>query len=553
MKDLNFFTENYTDVIKVLNPLNKKQPLFDGIFRWNDKYWEEVTPLNYEAFCLNIFERNDVNKESEQRRIIKQLIASISVNETNKDSEYLFCMKDGVVDIREIYKLKEQNTDIDLSICKNKWLFSHDKYKKNYITMFSNVTYIFQKKRKLEFFIDLLQKDLLRANEVTGWLLDFMSSLLVHDNKCQQFVEFFGKKRTGKTTIVNFLTSIMGSYANQLPEGLLTNKQSDSAKELFLKRNYRLLTYSEPNDKPIKSALLKRITGNSAINENDINFHIKSKIIIDSNFLLKTDNTNDEAFKERRVIIPFCNPLTEDQRDLDLEQKLITFKDDVFSEMIDRVFHYANVKVSKTSVSKEIEAREKLLQNPINDFYNTCCIKTNADIDIESKHLHHFFDVYYSQRFIEFLKIDGKCLFEEEDIKKAINMKQNKFNGEILSIHKNTVRTNNCLILKHLDVKLEKQYWGDDLEMLRNNDVVIGFENVKHELIIAEGRIRTFDKPIDLVKKLHDEITQNNDNSRFREYMNLKMMMDWMNNGNKTQDNKNPREINFDGFKFSIE
>lgn len=527
-------------MIKVLNPLNMKQPLYDGLFRWNDKFWEEVKPQIYEAFCLNIFEQNDVIKESEQRQIIKKHLASISVNETNKDSEYLFCIQEGVVDIREIYKLKEQNKDYDLSICKNQWLFSHDKYKKNYITMFSDVAYISQKERKLEFFIDLLYKDLLRPEEVTEWLLDFMSSLLIYDNKCQQFVEFFGKKRTGKTTIVNFLTSIMGSYANQLPEGLLINKQSDSTKALFNKRNYRLLTYSEPNDKPIKSALLKRITGNSAINVNNLNFHIMSKIIIDSNFLLKTDNTNDEAFRERRVTILFSNSLTEDQRDLELEQKLMNYKNDVFSEMVDRVFNYATVRVSKPSVSREIEEKEKLLQNPINDFYSSCCIKTNTDSCIDSKELLNFFDVYYSQRFIELLKIDGKCLFEDEDIKKAINMRQNKFNQEITSLHKDTTRTNNCFILKHLDIKLEKRYWGDELEFLRNNDIVTGLENVKHELNIAKGKIKTFSYPINHASKLHDEINHDINGYKFsitkvdNPNFNLVCLLSLINDANKS-------------------
>jgi hypothetical protein len=69
-----------------------------------------------------------------------------------------------------------------------------------------------------------------------------------------------------------------------------------------------------------------------------------------------------------------------------------------------------------------------------------------------------------------------------------------------------TANKGNILYLKGLDVKLEKRYWGDDLEYMRNNDTIIGLEAVKYELDMARGKIATANKPIQLAKQLASNI-----------------------------------------------
>jgi phage/plasmid-associated DNA primase len=249
MNYLQIINEKYGEIIKVINPLNQKQPLFDGILHFNGKYWEEVRPAIFEAYCIRMFERNNIFKENEQKRKIKQMLAGVTVEDTDISADYLFCIRDGVVDIRKIWELKTQNLKCDLENYKNEWLFPHDKFKQNYLTMYSDVEYIAGNKRDLRFFENLLRMDFLKEDEVLEWFFDYISGLLIYDNKCQQFLEFFGKKRTGKTTIVNFLIEIMGSYAGLLPEGILTDRQSDFSTALYQRQKKRLLCYSEPNNK----------------------------------------------------------------------------------------------------------------------------------------------------------------------------------------------------------------------------------------------------------------------------------------------------------------
>jgi len=97
-------------------------------------------------------------------------------------------------------------------------------------------------------------------------------------------------------------------------------------------------------------------------------------------------------------------------------------------------------------------------------------------------------------------------------------------------IHKNFVRTNNRVIFKNLDIKLEKKYWGDNLEILRNNEVVTSYENVMKELNLAKGKIDTFTHPIEHLKQLSNEVTQesmasNSSEEQKRANENLMMMI----------------------------
>jgi phage/plasmid-associated DNA primase len=73
-------------------------------------------------------------------------------------------------------------------------------------------------------------------------------------------------------------------------------------------KDKRLLVHSEGSSKKtINTQTLKRITGNSSIklDSTKTEFVIRGKIIEDTNYLPYLDNTEDEAFNDRLVVIPF--------------------------------------------------------------------------------------------------------------------------------------------------------------------------------------------------------------------------------------------------------
>jgi len=540
--------EDYPDIIKVNDPLNRKQKLFDGLYIWNNKYWEIINPLKIEAYCINKLVENCIEKEIEQKRYIKIFLSEISIEETDKNTEYLFCIKDGIVDIKTLLELKNNN---ELQTCKELWLKPHNDYKDYFITMYSDVSYISPSERDLSLIKDVLNSHLLSANEMLDYFLNFISSFLVNDNRKRQFFEFYGKRGTCKTTIVNLIVSVLGSYATVLPEGLLSDKQSNFSKDLFLQRKRHVFVYSETGNKCIKTSLLKRITGKSLLEINGIKFIIKSKIIIDSNFLMKSDNNDDEAFIERRVIIPFVNIIPEGERISDFDEELIVYKNDLFSEGIDRISNYFYNKILKPSVSLQIENKEKLLNDPVKYFYETCCNPTNTSRNIDSQQLYKFFIGYFHSCFIEMLKINGIDVFDESDIKNTLNISQNIFNKEVTYLHKNTSRTNNRLLLNNLELKFEKKYWGDNLEILRKNDITEGMEKILNDIKTAKGKIITFDMPFDYVDQLKSEINEETGTNIFRnknviDYLICVNMKKYLENQNekivKIENKKNTRK-----------
>ena len=525
-----FVSEKYPEIVKVINPLNQKQKLFDDIYVWNSKYWKKIDPLTIETFCFEKLIENEIDKESVQKHLIKQFLSEILIEDTDIDSEYLFCIEDGVVDITTILKLKSENRE--LHTCKELWLRPHEEYKDNFITMYSDLNYIAPNDRDLSFIKEMLSSQLLRADEMYDYFFDFLSSLLINDNRKRQFFEFWGKKATGKTTIVSLIVSLLGSYASVLPEGMLTDKQSDFSSDLYDKRKKILLVYSETGNKRVRTSLLKRITGKAFLEAKGISFIVKSKIIIDSNFILKPDNVFDDAFEERRVIIPFVNTIPEDKRVPNYDEKLIVKKNDLFSEMIDRIPNYFNSDIIKPSVSKEIEEKEKRFNNPVKYFYESCCSPTNVSCDINSKDLYSFFSEYFHYVFTEMLKIDEIEIFEENEIKNVLNISQNIFNKDIIYLHKKFSRTNDRIILKNLELKFEKKYWGNSLEVLRNNSTNEELENILREIKNAKGKCLTFDMPLQHIKKLNAEIKEETVKSCLNDGIYMLLMADYLNNTN---------------------
>jgi hypothetical protein len=67
---LNALHAKYPDIIKVIDITNKKQSLFDDIYHWNGKYWEELESMIFENSCLEILKDLGVEKDTKQQKIM---------------------------------------------------------------------------------------------------------------------------------------------------------------------------------------------------------------------------------------------------------------------------------------------------------------------------------------------------------------------------------------------------------------------------------------------------------------------------------------------------
>jgi len=59
------------DVIKVIDKMNKKQGIFDGIYEFNGKYWEAVTALKFESQCNRVLNEAGITKKSDKEQIVR--------------------------------------------------------------------------------------------------------------------------------------------------------------------------------------------------------------------------------------------------------------------------------------------------------------------------------------------------------------------------------------------------------------------------------------------------------------------------------------------------
>jgi len=59
------------DVIKVIDKMNKKQGIFDGIYEFNGKYWEAVPALKFESQCNRVLNESGITKKSDKEQIVR--------------------------------------------------------------------------------------------------------------------------------------------------------------------------------------------------------------------------------------------------------------------------------------------------------------------------------------------------------------------------------------------------------------------------------------------------------------------------------------------------
>jgi hypothetical protein len=174
--------------------------------------------------------------------------------------------------------------------------------------------------------------------------------------------------------------------------------------------------------------------------------------------------------------------------------------------MVDRVDRYHTAKALKPEVSGLVMAKNDMLRQAVKGFYETFCERTETKSRIETSLLYHFFVKVFPKVFHEQLTIDGKFLFNEHDFEESTKITQTLFNKEITHLHGDFGRQDNVMVLNGLILKVEKPYWGDQLEFLRNSDVIKQMEATLKEKNHALGMVETFNEPFKQGEQLQNEI-----------------------------------------------
>ena len=167
--------------------------------------------------------------------------------------------------------------------------------------------------------------------EQIDYLQRILGSLLFGDARDECFFVFFGPTRSGKGTLISTIESLMENYSIVMrAETIAVQKNPNGSAangDLARLRGARAILVNENNQSmPIDSALLKQMTGGDTIvgrklYQEEIQFRLEGKIIINTNYLPNIDDTTIFASDRMRVVM-FKHHLAEEERDPMLKSAL---------------------------------------------------------------------------------------------------------------------------------------------------------------------------------------------------------------------------------------
>jgi hypothetical protein len=268
------------------------------------------------------------------------------------------------------------------------------------------------------------------------WIFRFLGRLLLGKNTKKEFVIFIGEKDSGKTTFVNLLKDILGSYADQLKDADIIKPMvsNDVARSFYTSKDKRLLVYSEGSkSQKLNTQTLKRITGDSSLTVKDISFTINGKIIEDSNYIPFPDNIDDQAFNDRLVIIPFMKNEGRAQSEVNrIISSLFEGQADIFAFMVSEATNgIEDEKRDTPPCSVFIKHMLGIVRDPVQAFYNEICIKSHEDAVVPAKTLHK---AYHEWMHIRKAEIYRKYPYLRSELHFEIHS-DTAFNRRIQEIH----------------------------------------------------------------------------------------------------------------------
>lgn len=185
--------------------------------------------------------------------------------------------------------------------------------------------------------------------ELIRYLSEAFGYAATGETREQCFFVFYGDGANGKSTVLNQIRHVLGSYAKHTPTETLIAKSGGSASnDLARLAGSRFVTAQEANaDQKIADALLKQITGDEPITarflfKEFISFRPTFKLFLATNQLPQV-NGSDPAMWRRIRTIPFTRVFTPEEQDRELAGKLATEEKGILAWIVrGAVSWYAN-------------------------------------------------------------------------------------------------------------------------------------------------------------------------------------------------------------------
>lgn len=193
-----------------------------------------------------------------------------------------------------------------------------------------------------------------------------------------------GLGKTGKSTWLNLMETVVGKdLASHEPFHTMSNQQS-KAKYVGKRINISRDNSNKPMkfEDSFKSLISCEETTGRNLYENSKDFLPTLKFIFASNCDLNFAHPDDAVY-DRLVILPFTRAIPDEQKDPELEEKLIAEKDVIFSMAVDtlKAFVESRYDFCMSQEAEEMIAHKRMELHSVEEFLQeSCVLDTNGSI-----------------------------------------------------------------------------------------------------------------------------------------------------------------------------
>lgn len=395
-------TTDFFDKIKIndyrYNRDSKKWMIYDTIFGiWTEEKAETFLEIEMRVFyqiysdyvISNCLSGIKIKEMSSYHKSLKYNMHNLS---TVNGRRYI------INDYKTLCACNYSDFDKDNNLlnCKNGTLnlstFEFKKHDpKDMITKSMNVVYDKNAKslRWTDFIQDILTNpnsdDNAKKQENVKYLQKLLGYILTGKTIKEQMYVFFGSStRNGKSTLVETIKYLMGTYAMTAQPDLISKKTIDSrapSEDIARLKGARVVFMSEPAKGQIMNcAFVKQIVGGDTItarklNESSFEFIPTFKLIMNTNHLPEVyDNTIFSG--DKMVIIPFRRHFSEEERDTTLKEQLKSDENlsAILNWMIEGLKMFYKEDLKLTDDLKEAIQQFEDESNKIKQFMDDCLI-----------------------------------------------------------------------------------------------------------------------------------------------------------------------------------
>mgnify|MGYP004512427373 CR=1 FL=1 len=395
-------TTDFFDRIKIndyrYNRDSKKWMIYDNVLGiWTEEKAETFLELEMRVFfqiysdyviksCLSGIKKKEMNDFQKSLKYNMQNLSTVNGRRYIINDYKTLCS----------CNYNDFDNNINLLNCKNGTLNlktlefkKHDP--KDMLTKSMNVIYDKNVKslRWTAFIQDIMtdpnNNDDAKMRENVRYLQKLLGYILTGKTVKEQMYIFYGMStRNGKSTLVETIKYLMGSYAMTAQPDLISKKTIDSrapSEDIARLKGARVVFMSEPIKGQIMNcAMVKQFVGGDTItarklNESSFEFIPTFKLIMNTNHLPEVyDNTIFSG--DKMVIIPFRRHFSEEERDLTLKEQLRSEENlsAIFNWMIAGLKMFYKEDLKLTGDLKEAIQQFENDSNKIKQFIDDCLI-----------------------------------------------------------------------------------------------------------------------------------------------------------------------------------